>query len=172
MNFNVVANSVITPDKIVGSVSKLFGNNGEVVVKIWDTFPEDIAELLWVEIDSLAVPLFIKSFKRQGAGKAVVVFEDFDRVDLVEMLMGKKLYSMSVEGVEEVDFSHLRSYTLVDLTSGRESKIVDYLESEFNPLLELEGDILVPIAQELIEEVDDKKRLIKVRLSEGIFDLE
>lgn len=171
MNYNDVAKSAIEPNKMVGSVQKLFGLNGEVVVKIWDNFPENISEPLWVEIDSLAVPLFIKSFKNQGAAKAVIVFDDFENESLAEMLVGLKLYSLLVDVDEEIDLSYLESFTLKDITSGRQLKIEGYIESELNPLLELEGGFLVPIAQELIEKVNEKKKIIEVRLAEGIFDL-
>ena len=44
----------------VARVSKSFGSEGELLVSLFDTFPDDfdLREPLFVEIDRLAVPLF------------------------------------------------------------------------------------------------------------------
>lgn len=172
MDYNEVAKSALDDRNVVGSVQKIFGTKGEVVIKLWDTFPDDICEPLWVEIDSLAVPVFVKSLRSQGQAKAVAVFDDFESVELAEMLVGRKLYSLQAQGEDaHEDYSYLKSFVLRDLTSGREFAIVDYIDCEYNPLLELDGGALVPISEELIEKVDQKRKRIEVRLADGIFDL-
>ena len=59
---------IADPAHAVGRIKKAYGTraaddtmNGELLGTLYDTFPEsvDTTEPLWVEIDSLAVPLFI-----------------------------------------------------------------------------------------------------------------
>ena len=63
----------------VARVSKSFGSEGELLVSLFDTFPDDfdLREPLFVEIDRLAVPLFCDRFERRGRNGALVVFADF-----------------------------------------------------------------------------------------------
>ena len=45
---------------VVARVSKTFGQNGELTLNLYNTFPQDydLSEPLFVVIDKLAVPLF------------------------------------------------------------------------------------------------------------------
>ena len=45
----------------VARVSKTFGQNGELALSLYDTFPQEyeLSEPLFVIIDKLAVPLFL-----------------------------------------------------------------------------------------------------------------
>ena len=63
----------------VGRIAKSFGLSGEVMVRLFDTFPADFdtKEPLFVVIDKLAVPLFCDRFERRGRRSALVVFSDF-----------------------------------------------------------------------------------------------
>ena len=53
----------------VARVSKSFGSEGELLVSLFDTFPDDfdLREPLFVEIDRLAVPLFATVSSVAGA---------------------------------------------------------------------------------------------------------
>lgn len=171
MTYNETAKSALCDEKAVGSIQKLFGTSGELVVKIWDEFPESFSEPLWVDIDSIAVPLFIKDFKKQGNSKAVIVFEDFESVKLAEMLIEKKLYSNTVLMEQSTEFDYLKEMSVCDLTSNKTFRIVDFIDDDFNPLLELEGEILIPFSESLIEKIHKQRKLIYMNLPEGIFDL-
>lgn len=178
MNYNDRAASIISnPANQVGSVVKAYGKDGELVIRLWDTFPENTEEPLWVEIDSLPVPLFIASLQTQGTSKAVVTFDDFESQELAAMLVGKKLFSEIADnqfsdGGDDWDF--LIGYRFVDMTSNVSGVITDFVGNEMNPLIEVEisgESYFLPIADELVEHLDQKKRTIKLRFAEGIFDL-
>lgn len=178
MNYNDRAVSIISnPANQVGSVAKAYGKDGELVIRLWDTFPGNTEEPLWVEIDSLPVPLFISSLQSQGTSKAVVTFDDFGNEALAAMLIGKKLFSEIAESVEQDggdDWDFLIGYRFVDVTSNIGGVITDFVGNEMNPLIEVEisGEgYFLPIADELVEHLDQKKKVIKLRLADGIFDL-
>lgn len=175
MDYNARAAAAITPTNQVGTVQKAYGKAGELVIRLWDTFPDDIEEPLWVEIDSVAVPLFIGSLTRQGNSKAVVRFDDFETDTLAEMLIGKNLYSETPDDqTESDDWDFLIGYKFVDLTSGITGMITDYVGNELNPLIQVAingEEHLLPIADELVENMDEKRKILEMNLAEGIFDL-
>lgn len=176
MDYNARAAAAIAQSNQVGSVQKSYGKAGELIIRLWDNFPENREEPLWVEIDSAIVPLFIASFATQGNTKAVVTFDDFDSDELATMLIGKKLYSENAESDQDEsdDWDFLIGYHFVDTTSGTRGMITDFIGSELNPLIEvnIQGrEHLLPIADELVEHLDQKKHILEMRLAEGIFDL-
>ena len=78
----------------VARVSKSFGSEGELLVSLFDTFPDDfdLREPLFVEIDRLAVPLFCDRFERRGRNGALVVFADFYSERRTAELIGRELF--------------------------------------------------------------------------------
>ena len=171
------AKSIVSYTEAVGLVQKAFGNNGELVVKLRDTFPDDHTEPLWVEIDSMAVPLFISSMAPQGVSKAVIIFDDFASKERAGMLIGRELYSGQEPsgGKEDTDdWSILEGFAFEDCTSGRKGVVAGYIDNPNNPLMEVRldsGNYLVPFSGELTEKIDRRRKIVKMSLPEGIFDL-
>lgn len=183
------AAAIANPANAVGRIKKTYGTNrggkrgGALLISLYDTFPEigigtenDDAEPLWVEIDSRAVPLFIASFERRGGGAAVVQFDDFERAEEAELLVGKVLYCAGREEAanDDTDFGALIGCELTDRTTGRRGTVTAFYDYPGNPLLGVEFDgreTLVPAADDLIETVDMRKRTLVAELPEGLFDL-
>lgn len=165
----------------VGTIQKAYGKGGELVVRLWDNFPENpkdiYGEPLWVEMDSLATPLFVGSLQSLGTSKAVVVFDDFESEQRAAMLIGKKLYSKNPQQPQEQtqdDWDFLVGYKFMDTTSGVKGEITDFIGNELNPLMEVTtgGEAyFVPVADELVEHLDERRRTITMNLPEGIFDI-
>lgn len=179
VDYNTRAARAVEAENCVGLVSRLYGRGGELVIKLLDTFPHK-AELLWIVSDQIATPLFLRSFAAQGASKAVVCFEDFDSEELANSLIGKKLYSENAEQDQPDDdaqgvWSFLAGYHFEDLTSGYQGAVVEVYDSEMNPLLGVDfggslGEVLVPVADDLVENIDKRRRRVTMRLAEGLID--
>lgn len=169
------AHRIISQSNPVGLISKAFGSEGELVVKIRESFPEDHTEPLWVDIDSMAVPLFISSFATQGLSKAVIVFDDFSSKERAAMLIGKELFAMQEAAPEEEsEWGFLAGYSFEDTVSSRKGTVTEYIDDDFNPLLEVEidgGSFLVPFSERLTDRIDKRRRTIRMSLPEGIFEL-
>lgn len=180
--YNLRAREALSTQNQVGLVQKAFGASGELVIKLWDTFPEDLNAPLWVEIDALPVPLFVGSLQSQGTSKAVVVFDDFEDAPTAAMLIGKPIFSEHAQAGDDDEDAHpeqdmqmLLGFRLRDVTSSREGVVTGYIHSEFNPLLEAEFNersYLLPLAEELIVKLNPRKRQLEMRFAEGIFDLD
>ena len=159
----------------VARVSKLFGVEGGVLLNLYTTFPDDFSteEPLFVEIDSLAVPLFCDRFERRGKTNALATFADIDSARRAEEFIGRELY------LEHEDDENDEFY-LEDLIGFRvrigtlKGEITDYYDSEANPLFEVEiggKRILVPAVEEFIAGIDFEGRTVKMVLPEGLIEL-
>lgn len=168
----------------MGRIKKPYGSGrgadqGALLVTLYDVFPDapDMTEPLWVVIDSLAVPLFIASFERRGTASAVVLFDDFERAEVAELLVGKTLYTdMPTEADDDdvSDFEALVGYELTDRVSGRKGMVRAFYDYPGNPLLGVDfggSEVLVPAADGVIEVVSVRKRRLEGDLPEGLFDL-
>ena len=163
----------------VARVGKLFGKagTGGVALTLYDTFPQEFdpsAEALFVEIDSLAVPLWCDRFERRGMSGANVDFADFDTARRAEELIGRELY-MPDEAEEDDEF---RMEDLIGFTveaGDMSGTLTDYYDSDMNPLFGVDfgqGERLVPAVEEFIAHIDFDRRHIKMVLPEGLADLQ
>lgn len=181
MDYNERAAAIIESSNVVGLISKSYGTAGQVVVRVWDNFPQnildgDFAEPLWVEIDSIATPLFVVSLDRQGNSKAAVVFEDFSTEVATSMLIGGKLYAQFADEViveKSVDWSFVEGFSFSDMTTGRCGRVLSFIENSMNPLINVDfeeiGEVLVPMAEPLIEKVSKRSAILTMRLPAGFF---
>ena len=167
----------------VGRIGRIFGNDGGVMVTLYTNFPDDCSsqEPLCVVIDKLAVPIFYSSFERRGQAGAVVRFDDIDTERRAEeFLVGRELF-IEDSGNDEDDEFYMEDLIgfaaeVIDEQGVRvaEGHVVDYYDSEANPLfgLELGGrEVLVPAVEEFIVQIDFEGERIVFLLPEGLMEL-
>ena len=165
------------PDTAIAKVVKTFGNNGEVILRLYDVFPEkpDFEEPLFVFIDGLAVPLFLSSFQRRGSERALAVFDDLETEGRASELVGMELFAYGEETDEdELYYEDLAGFVLQDAVSGRQGVVREFLDYDNNPLFAVDFDgteVMVPAADELVREIDEERRTVTVALPAGLLDL-
>lgn len=171
-----------------GRINKLFGTEGGVMLSLYEVFPDDFdpaATPLFVEIEGLDVPLWCDRFERRGASGAVAAFADLDTERRVTELLGREFrLDLKEEQVDEFYMEDLIGFTAVCTESspaeGQKPKshtgtVADYIDSDANPLFELEIDgrpVLVPAVEEFIARIDFERRQIRMILPEGLLELE
>lgn len=179
--------------KPVGRISRVFGDSGELLISLYDTFTGEIeiGEPLFVKIDKLAVPLFVKEFRRSGKG-GEILFSDIDSISRAESLLGLVLYIKRDREREPLDesemimqqFEGLIGYGVALSEEGSESsegessstegEIVDFVYSDLNPILILEADgaeVLIPINSITINSVDEEQESLHITLPAGLLDI-
>lgn len=163
-----------------GRIAKTFGLNGELVITLYDEFTyENKGEPVYVSIDNIWTPFFFRSFRPRGKNKAVVVFDDMDTEYRALELVGKEFFLFAQPVREEVAdeelyLEDLINYSVVIRGTGEKGRIVGFIESEFNPLFELElegGEVLIPAADDFIVSIDERKRILTLDIPEGLLDL-
>lgn len=182
LDYNERAAAAIESRHLCGRISKLYGKQGELAVRLYGDLSVDqfIAKMrnepLWVEIDAIATPFFATSVKGQGVSGAVVVVEDIDNERLGGMLVGANFYIESVVSRRERadDWSMLEGCRFVDVTSSVQGRIKSVIDNSLNPLLEVVTDdgaeFFVPIAEELISGYNKRKKIVQLELVDGFFE--
>ncbi|MCK4855438.1 MAG: hypothetical protein KAT31_14265, partial [Bacteroidales bacterium] len=72
---------------------------------------------------------------------------------------------------EEIYMDELTGYALINISTGRQGLITDFMDIPGNPVFEvsLEGEkVLVPAQDDMIEEIDQENQKLIIRLPEGI----
>ncbi len=163
----------------VGRISKQFGLEGELIINLYDTFPEvpDMEEPLFADIDSLTVPLFLEKFERRGQRSALVRFSDFDSNARTAELLGRELFAASAD--DEQDDENIYMEDLVGFAvsfddSPLQGTITDFIDNDLNPLFEITAagrEIYVPATDDMISALDIENKEIEFSLPQGLLEL-
>lgn len=163
----------------LGKITKPHGFKGNLIVHLETDEPElyENMESVFVDTNGMLVPFFFEFAQIHGANKLLVKFED-TTAEEAEKLINKDLY-LPLESLPELDgtdfyYHEIIGYTLFDQTNTEVGLIKSINDATAQALFELEIDgkeILVPIVDEWILEVDRENKAILVEIPEGLIDL-
>ncbi|MFI3280337.1 MAG: ribosome maturation factor RimM [Rikenellaceae bacterium] len=164
----------------VAKISKLYGADGQAVINLYTSFPDDfsLSDPIFIKVDSLSVPLYFEEFERRGRTSAVVKFADIDTERRIMEFMGSDLLLPESEE-EEIDdeffMEDLVGFTVEIIDEEPlAGTLTDYIHSEANPLFEVTiggKQILIPAAEEFIHSIDFDSQKINFIVPEGLLDL-
>lgn len=167
----------------IGIIAKPHGVNGEVVVRAEAGFSADdlCYEFLLVELDGGLVPFYVEEVRTKNSEEVLIKFEFVNNQDDTRRLAGKDVYICrewleTEEGeLEDVPTGMLIGYTAIDQTHGELGKIEDIDEQVgANPLFIIDKngeELLIPITDDFIVNVDDQNRTVTFNLPEGLVDM-
>ena len=163
----------------IGSFNKPHGVHGELVFTfVDDAFDNDECDYLFCKLDGIFVPFFIEEYRFRSDTMALMKLEGVDTADQarmftqVEVYYPKKYADKSTGAALASDY--LIGYGVEDRREGYLGQVTKVDCSTLNVLLAIKcGDeeLLIPAHEELIDEIDDEKKTIKVNLPEGLLGL-
>lgn len=175
---------MIEDDSIkVGLIAKPHGVNGEVVVRAEAGFSADdlCYEFLLIEIDGGLVPFYAEEIRPKSDDEVLAKFEFVDTQDEARRIANCNVYirrewfDSNDEINNNVPTGFLVGYTATDRQNGNLGQITDIdMQVGANPLFVIEhngNEILVPVADEFIVNIDDTKKIVTFDLPEGLIDL-
>lgn len=164
--------------RLAGSVSKPFGTDGTLIIKFDPELAENISkkELVFIETAEMPVPFFIERFRFRNNRSALVRFLDYDCMELVNDLVGCRLYLPEEKPPSPAypfkkDVSGFKVY---DEETGFVGQVNGVIEQEMNSLLVIEnkeGEVLIPLTGHFITRVDYKKHIIDISVPEDLLKL-
>lgn len=175
---------MITDDEIIlaGKFNKPHGINGEIAATL--DLDADLARIKCVvtDIDGIYVPFFIESVRPKSTDTVLLSIAGINNETAAATLSNHPIYLLrdDVDDIEDEDedgfyAEDLIGYTIVDDRRDTIGKIVDYNDSTENVLFVVNtndgNEIFIPVADELIEEIDTEKKIIYMSLPEGITQL-
>ncbi len=166
----------------IGQVLKSNGTDGQVVISLSGIDAEDISEKepVFIFFDELPVPYFISDAQRRGSNKILAYLTDTTTLEDAEELAGRGIYLRDEEG--EGSGMDLTGWTLicVDTESGEmvpgaditvQYGILGIEDIPGNPCLIIDNrgeEILVPLHEDLIVEMDESTKTLRMNLPEGL----
>lgn len=163
----------------IGKVQRTHGVNGEVQVN-WsnDFYPEEhILESVFLQIEGIPIPFFIKSIRSKGRELSLIQFDEVDSIDQASELVGLKIFA-EVKGVEndnELYLNDLVGFAIITskgVTLGVIDEFQDFSGNLVFQVINSAGnELLIPAVPEFIVEIDEETKTIIMELPEGIADL-
>lgn len=164
----------------VGKIVKKYSFKGELLVKLDTDEPEiyEDMESVFVELRNNLVPFFIESSQLHKSELLRVKFEDVDSEADADSLLKCDLY-LPLEFLPKLEddkfyFHEVIGFTVEDVNFGTVGIVKSINDSTAQALFEIDRDgieILIPMNDAFIKEVDKKKKVITVETPEGLIEL-
>lgn len=156
--------------RLIARILKSNGTDGEVLMTFLGMDPEEInlREPVFVEFDGLPVPFFFESFTRRGTNRALARLTGIRSLTDADELAGRDVY---VEAPEEEDGEDIIGWTVLDATGAVVGKVRDYEDIPGNLCIWVEragGEVLLPLHDDLILEVNPETRTIMLEIPDGL----
>ena len=157
----------------IAQVLKSNGRDGELLMSFVGIAPEDIdlQEPVFIEFDGLPVPFYFESFTQRGTNRALVRLTGVHSLKDADELTGASVYA---DYFEEEDTEDLTGWTVLDADGTRVGTVTAHEDIPGNPCIWVEtghGEVLVPLHEELVLEVDEQKETLRMTIPEGLLDL-
>jgi 16S rRNA processing protein RimM len=163
----------------LGAIVKTHGLKGEVLAMLDTDEPESYEGLdsVFVEIKGKLVPFFIKNINIQQS-KAIIKFEDIDRLEQAQPLVHCKLHlplDVLPQAEEGKFYLHeVLNYTVIDDKLGKLGVITNLYEGATQDILGMtyQGkEVLFPAVDEIVLSINRETQEIAVAIPEGLVDL-
>ncbi|SHI34111.1 ribosome maturation factor RimM [Flavobacterium terrae] len=164
----------------LGKIAKKFSFKGEVLIYLDTDEPEMYEDLesVFVGFNKNLVPFFIENAQLHKNDFLKVRFEDVDNEEKADELIGREVYlplSMlpKLEG-NKFYYHEVIGFDVIDKRLGNIGKIVSINDSAAQPLFEIDKDgieILIPMIDDFIVEVNRNNKSISLNTPEGLVDL-
>jgi 16S rRNA processing protein RimM len=133
-------------------------------------------KFIFLQLEGLPVPFFIEEMDVNGE-QLTVKLEGIDTQEAARNFTKKDVFlEKLIERKRKVPLTwkELKGYTITDEefgTIGLIEEVVEYPMQFIARVIKDEKEILIPLNEELVDEVDSKSKIVRVTLPEGLLDL-
>lgn len=157
----------------IGYFSKTHGVKGQLILRVEHDFLVDEVKALFVETAIGKAPYFISDIRENKSG-FIVTLEDLDVVEKARLLTGKKVFiDAQYLDEAEADFDWL-GYELIDKNHGSIGIIAEVTDNGAQILITVNykgKEIILPLVEDFIQEIDEKGRRLFFNAPEGLIEL-
>jgi len=164
----------------LGKIAKKFSFKGEVLIYLDTDEPElyENMESVFVEFNKNLVPFFIENSSLHKNDFLRVQFEDVDSEEEADRLIGCEIYLPlnmlpKLEG-NKFYFHEVIGFEIEDKRLGVFGKIVSINDTTAQPLFEVlngEVEMLIPMIDHFLVEIDRKNKKVVMDLPEGLVEM-
>jgi 16S rRNA processing protein RimM len=163
----------------IGYVTKTKGLKGEIQIFFeFDAYEDLEFDVVFADMNGKLVPFFVASHKLYANKTGLFYFDDVDHIDKAQALVKKKMYlplaKMPERDEDEFLYTDLKGFIAVDETLGELGEIIEVNEypQQFVATVHYKNtDILFPLNEDFIIEIDDEQNILTLDLPEGLLDV-
>ena len=158
----------------IAQVLKSNGRDGELLLGFVGIAPEDIdtQEPVFIEFDGLPVPFYFESFTPRGNTRALVRLTGVHSLTDADELAGAAVYAE--DDLYEDEEEDLTGWTVLDADGTKVGTVSAHEDIPGNPCIWVEtghGEVLVPLHEELVLDVDETAQALRMEIPEGLLNL-
>lgn len=163
----------------IGQIIKPHGVNGEMSFSFTtDIFDRDEVPYFIFDMQGILVPFFLEDYRFKGSTTGLLKLDGITTDERAREFAGLTIYlpKSYLEKVKdaEIELDYFAGFSLVDAEKGLLGVISEVDQTTDNVLFVIptkDDELLIPAGEEYIEEIDHDKKIIYVRLPEGLLDL-
>lgn len=163
----------------VGKIIKTHGLKGEMAFTgTTSVFKEQHVPFIFLKPEGLIVPFYVENVRIKTENSGLIKLEQVDSEEQAQELTGLTLFlPISYQDKitsDEIDIEYLIGFDLTEKEKGYIGKVTDVDQSTANELFVVQtekGEILIPIVDEFILDIDFEKKKIVLDLPNGLLEL-
>jgi len=164
----------------IGMITRTHGVRGEVAFQFTDDVWDRVeADYLFLSLDGLLVPFFLEEWRFRSDSVALLKFEDVDKADAAERLVGAEVFFPKALTPSEVDDEDLTWQMFTGFEVWQDGRCLGRVDSVYdqtaNILLDVatpDGDsILIPAHEDFIQRADHRERRLYVHVPDELLTL-
>lgn len=164
----------------IGSISGTHGLDGQLNLHIEEVYSGFLKKdaFVFIELRSRTyIPYKVVAVRKANQEFYIASFKGFDNVDESKAITGKSLYlpvSLLGKIQQKLAPGYLSSFSIKDTHTGFQAKIEQVFESAGQMLAILKHEnkeIIIPINEHFIEDIDEKENIIFLNIPEGLLDI-
>lgn len=163
----------------IGYITKTKGLKGEVQLYFEYDEPSLLdLDVVFADMNGKMVPFFVSVCKLQHNNTGNIYFDDIDHIDKAQPLLRKKIYlplaKMPDRSEDDFTYNDLKGFIVSDETHGELGEILEINEypQQFIATVSYQNkEIMFPLNEDMIIEIDEDEETILVDLPEGLLDI-
>lgn len=163
----------------VGQIGKPHGLKGELTFTSNSmVLHEADVPFVVLEPDGIFVPFYIESVRMKTGTSGLIKLERIDTEEQARPLVGQTMYLpnryLGAMADDEFETAYFVGFDVEEQQQGYIGKIKAVNDSTMNALFIVaheSGEVLIPVADEFIVDIDHERRLIRLVLPEGLLAL-
>jgi len=163
----------------IGYITKTKGLKGELQVFFEFDAPDLLdLDVLFADMNGKMVPFFVSTYKLHTNNTGNFYFDDIDHIDKAQPLLRKKIYlpltKMPDRSEEEFHYNDLKGFMVSDEVHGELGEILEvneYPQQFVATVSYKDTEILFPLNEDMIIEIDEDLKTLMVDLPEGLLDI-
>jgi 16S rRNA processing protein RimM len=164
---------------LLGHIKKIHGHNGAVIIKLKEKFTEEIPEMesVFLEIEGKPVPFFIAESEYASEGNLKIRFKGYNTYEKICEFTGCKVFlnTGGEECGEKNSYTNLTGFRVELDDNSLAGTITEIIKNPGQWLICLSTEngreLLIPFHEDLIIKIDEKMKIIKMDLPEGLTEI-